>query len=64
MLNLRDLSAKLEQENKIMALDIQEINEENALNIEKVNDYSASLKRIKKERDDNINEFESEVLFL
>ena len=64
MLNLRDLSAKLEQENKIMALDIQEINEENALNIEKVNDYSASLKRIKKERDDNINEFESEVLKL
>jgi len=61
MLNLRDLSEKLEQENKIMALYIKNIKEENAFNI---NDYSASLKRIKKERDDNINEFESEVLFL
>ena len=45
----------------MMALDIKDINEEKAFITEQKNEYSASLKRIKKERDEAIDEFELEV---
>ena len=64
MFDLSNESEKLEQENKRMTLDIKQLKEENAANLGKVNRYSDSLKKMKKESNTNLNEFEEYILIL
>ena len=44
-----------------MALDLQDLNDENALNIETINKYDDTISKMKKESEDNILEFETKI---
>ena len=64
ILTQREKIEKLDEDNKIKALDIKDLNEQMTINVDKVNKYSDSLKMMKAETEEMIKEFEKQIISL